>query len=67
VFVGFIGFGAKGVKAGTIAASIHKSIGAVKAGSAFAKATSIGMQFILWFSTLFSHIKLPTICRFFKQ
>ena len=38
-----IGFGTAGIAAGSIAAGIQSSIGAVTAGSAFATMTSFGM------------------------
>lgn len=37
-----VGFTAGGVKAGSLAAGMHASIGAVKAGSVFATAQSLG-------------------------
>ena len=45
-----LGFGATGIAAGSIAAGIQSSIGAVTAGSTFATMTSLGMTGI--FSSL---------------
>ena len=38
-----LGFGTVGVVAGTVAAGVQSSIGAVSAGSTFATLTSLGM------------------------
>lgn len=44
----FIGFGYRGVAAGSTAAAIHAIIGAVRAGSLFAVSQSIGATGILF-------------------
>ena len=44
LILGLLGFGVLGIIKGSIAASIQSCIGAVAAGSLFAKLTSMGMR-----------------------